>query len=178
MPIYINRNDDFAGRASAWPEIDPSLLEDGRPPLPAFPLEVFPGPWRDWVTDSAHSAGAPIDYVAQAVLAGVAGLSGAGVTARITESWSEPVVLWQALVGGPSTAKTPALETIRRPLATVEMMLQPDGVGGSGPPRVEDAALAALAQAVSARPAGVRPARGRRPASAARVGRDGQRGPG
>ena len=155
MPIYIHRNDDFAGRASAWPEIDPSLLEDGRPPLPAFPLGVFPGPWRDWITDSAHSAGAPIDYVAQAMLAGVAGLSGAGVTARVTESWSEPVVLWQALVGGPSSGKTPALETIRRPLATVEMMLQRDGVGGSGPVVVEDAPLAALAKAVSARPAGV-----------------------
>src|SRR5260370_1404209 len=112
MPIYIHRNDDFAGRASAWPEIDPSLLEDGRPPLPAFPLEVFPGPWRDWVTDSAHSAGAPIDYVAQAVLAGVAGLSGAGVTARVTESWSEPVVLWQAPVGGPSPRQTPAVSIV------------------------------------------------------------------
>src|SRR5260370_6020659 len=127
MPIYIHRNDAFGGRASAWAELDPSLLEDGRPPLPAFPLGVFPGPWRDWITDSAHSAGAPIDYVAQAMLAGVAGLSGAGVTARVTESWSEPVVLWQAPAGGPCRGKTPGLGTIPRPLAPRARGLQPHG---------------------------------------------------
>jgi hypothetical protein len=41
--------------------------------------------------------------VAQALLAAVAGLCGQGVSARITEAWSEPVILWQALVGGPSS---------------------------------------------------------------------------
>src|SRR5260370_23681787 len=133
MPIYIHRSEHFAGRGNAWPEIAPGLLEDGRPPLPAFPLGVFPGPWRDWITDSAHSAGAPIDYVAQAMLAGVAGISGAGVTARVTESWSEPVVLWQAPVGGPSSRKTPAPGTTRRPPATGGRMLQHARVRGSGP---------------------------------------------
>ena len=32
-----------------WPAIDPGLLEEGRPRLPAFPLKVFPGQWREWV---------------------------------------------------------------------------------------------------------------------------------
>ena len=27
-----------------WPAVDPGLLEEGRPKLPAFPLQVFPGP--------------------------------------------------------------------------------------------------------------------------------------
>src|SRR5260370_40381472 len=145
MPIYIHRNDDFAGRASAWPEIDPSLLEDGRPPLPAFPLEVFPGPWRDWVTDSAHSAGAPIDYVAQAVLAGVAGLSGAGVTARITGAWSEPVVLGQALGGGAATGQTPAPEALPPPLAPPGAVLQRRGGRGQRPAAGGGGTLASLA---------------------------------
>jgi hypothetical protein len=30
-----------------WPAIDPGLLEEGRAKLPAFPLTVFPGPWRE-----------------------------------------------------------------------------------------------------------------------------------
>jgi hypothetical protein len=68
------------------------------------------------VSDAAQWAGSSEDYVAQALLAAVAGLCGQGVSARITEAWSEPVILWQALVGGPSCGKTPALEWLRRPL--------------------------------------------------------------
>jgi len=147
---------------AGWPAPDLSLLEDGRPVVPAFPLDVVPQPWREWVSDTACGAGAPIDYVAQAVLGAVAGLCGAGVKACVTQSWSEPLVLWQALVGAPSAGKTPALDAIGRPLATVEKLLQRDG----GPERsrgasserivvVRDAALAALTRSVAARPSGV-----------------------
>src|SRR5262245_20437529 len=83
-----------------WPAIEPGVLaEEGRPQLPAFPLKVFPRQWQEWVSDAAHWAGSSEDYVAQALLAAVAGLCGQGVSAGITEAWSEPVILWQALVG-------------------------------------------------------------------------------
>src|SRR4029077_14409195 len=83
----------------AWPETDPSLLEEGRPSLPDFPLHWLP-PWgRGWGSETAHGAGAPVDYVVQALLASIAGVCGAGVVAQITDSWSEPMILWQALVG-------------------------------------------------------------------------------
>ena len=107
----------FAGAPAGWPTPDPSLLEDGRPVVPAFPLDAVPQPWREWVSDTAGGAGAPVDYGAQAVLGAVAGLCGAGVKACVTPSWSEPLVLWQALVGAPSAGKTPALDAIGRPLA-------------------------------------------------------------
>jgi hypothetical protein len=77
-----------------WPAVDPGLLEEGRPKLPAFPLQVFPSQWREWVKDAAHWAGSSEDYIAQALLASVAGLCGQGVSARITEAWSESVMLW------------------------------------------------------------------------------------
>jgi hypothetical protein len=41
------------------------------------------------------------------------------VSARLTEAWSEPLILRQAPVGGPSGGKTPALEWLRRPPGTV-----------------------------------------------------------
>jgi len=82
-----------AGAPGGWPAPDPSLLEDGRPVVPAFPLDALPQPWREWVSDTACGAGAPVDYVAQAVLGAVAGLCGAGVKACVTQSWSEPLVL-------------------------------------------------------------------------------------
>ena len=135
-----------------WPAVDPGLLEEGRPKLPAFPLKVFPGQWREWVKDAAQWAGSSEDYVAQALLASVAGLCGQGVSARITEAWSEPVILWQALVGGPSSGKTPALEWLRRPLGTVERVLAREG---GGPVVVSDASLPALEKAVAKRPQGV-----------------------
>src|SRR5712672_1004827 len=122
--------------SNAWPETDPSLLEEGRPSLPAFPLQSLPPWWRAWVSETAHGAGAPVDYVVQALLASVAGVCGAGVLARITDSWSEPLILWQALVGGPSNGKTTAPEK-------------------RGPVVVDhDTALPALLAAARKRPAG------------------------
>jgi hypothetical protein len=151
MPI-----DTYAGTSASrggWPEIEPSLLEDGQPRVPSFPLDVLPQPWRGWVADTAHGAGAPEDYVAQALLSAVAGLCGAGVRTQVTSAWSEPLVLWQALVGAPSSGRTSALETIRQPLVTVEKLLQRDG--GARRTVIADAAFAALAGAMKASPAGV-----------------------
>src|SRR5258708_26158122 len=132
-PVFANSwRDRDAARAAApppppWPAVDPGLLEEGCPKLPAFPLQVFPRPWREWVKDAAHWAGSSEDYVAQALLASVAGLCGQGVSARITEAWSEPVILWQALVGSPPSGKTPPLEWLRPPLRTVGRVLARDG---------------------------------------------------
>src|SRR5262245_31660636 len=86
----------------AWPEPDASLLEEGRPSLPDFPLHALPPFWRTWASETAHAVGAPVEYIVQALLGSVAGLCGAGVVARVTESWDEPLILWLSLVGGPS----------------------------------------------------------------------------
>ena len=157
-PVFRNAWRERDARRAAmpppppWPAIDPGLLEEGRPKLPVFPLQVFPGQWREWVKDAAQWAGSSEDYIAQALLASVAGLCGQGVSARITEAWSEPVILWQALVGGPSSGKTPALEWLRRPLGTVERVLAREG---GAPVVVSDASLPALEKAVAQRRQGV-----------------------
>src|SRR3981081_3784825 len=74
-----------------WPAVDPGLLEEGRPRLPAFPLNVFPGQWREWVKDAAQWAGSSEDYIAQALLASVAGLCGQGVSGRNPEALAAAV---------------------------------------------------------------------------------------
>jgi hypothetical protein len=144
-----------------WFAIDTSVLEENRASVPPFPLDVLAEPWRDWIADTAHAAGAPVDYVAQAVLAVVAGLCGAGAAVRVTAQWFEPLVLWQAVVGGPSSAKSPALASPRRLLATLEAE---NGAGegeregeGEQTPRlvVSDAGVEALAAAVAQCPRGV-----------------------
>jgi hypothetical protein len=148
-----------AGRTSLdsdWPELDASLLENRRAPVPPFPLDLLPACWRDWVNDTAGSVGAPVDYVAQSLLAAVAGLCGAGVSVCVSPAWSEPLVLWQMLVGGPSSGKSAGLAPVRRLLAAIEQEFQA-GAGEEGRRRVlvSDSSVEALADAVGSNPRGV-----------------------
>ena len=74
-PVHPPPRPDAAPRiVSGWPEVDAALFDDGRGAAPAFPLELLPLPWRGWVADTAAGAGAPVAYVAQALLAAVAGV--------------------------------------------------------------------------------------------------------
>ena len=152
---FTSSPDRSFATAETWSEIDLALVEDGRRAVPLFPLDLLPQPWRSWVSETARSAGAPLDYVVQALFGAVAGLCGGGALVRITPAWSEPLVLWQALVGRPSSGKTPALASIRALLGRLE------GEPGSGegePKRrfiATDAALAALTEAVAANPRGI-----------------------
>src|SRR5437764_790063 len=109
-----------AATDAAWPEIDHSLFDDRRAAVPRFPMDVLPPAWAQWVDDTAQAAGTPVDYVAQGVLAAVAAVCGAGVATRVMPSWTESLVLWQALVGTPSSGKSPAPAVVRRLLDQIE----------------------------------------------------------
>jgi hypothetical protein len=154
--IAASRSSLDSALNSDWPALDASLLENRRASVPSFPLELLPACWRDWVNDMACSVGAPVDYVAQSLLAAVAGLCGAGVSVCVSPAWSEPLVLWQMLVGGPSSGKSAALAPVRRLLAAIEQEFQA-GAGAEGRPRilVADSSVDALADAVDGNPRGV-----------------------
>lgn len=110
----------LGSRESTWSEPDLSILDNGRDAVPAVPLDLVPEPWRKWIADTATAAGAPQDYVLQTALAGVAGICGAGVRVRVTPAWTEPMVMWLAMVGEPSSGKSAALAPMRRLLGTIE----------------------------------------------------------
>ncbi len=143
----------FHSYEPSWPELDTSLLEDARGGVPSFPLDVLPLQWRRWVDDTAQAAGTPADYVVLALFAAVAALSGAGVRIRVTPSWSESLVLWLALVGSPSSGKSPALASVRAQLADIE-----DGV------RADDGVPPPASRRASSRRRGWRASAGRRSA--------------
>ncbi|GEP53957.1 DUF3987 domain-containing protein [Reyranella soli] len=103
-----------------WRDPDLSVLDSRRSPVPSAPLALLPQPWRDWIAETEKATGAPADYVVQSVLAGVAAVCGAGVRVRVTPAWDEPLILWQAVVGEPSTGKSAALAPMRRLLDLVE----------------------------------------------------------
>ena len=139
-----------------WGEIDTAFLEEARPPVPAFPLDLLPPFWRDWVGDTAGALSAPVDYVAQSVLAAVSGLSGAGASVRIGPRWAEPLVLWQALVGAPSSGKSPAMASVRELLATLDAEKAKDTADDESPRSlVEETSLSTVADAVAANRRGV-----------------------
>src|SRR5260221_7409529 len=112
MPLDAKPTPALVQTATPWPAIDRSLLDDMRPPPVPFPLDVLPDTWRTWVEASAQGF-TPVDYLAQGVLGAVAAVCGGGIVARVTASWGEPLLLWQALVGGPSSGKSPALDAAR-----------------------------------------------------------------
>ena len=99
--------------AGGWGDFDASYLDNSRAPVPGFPLDVLAAPWRAWVRDSAEAAGAADDYVALSLIAGTGGLCGAGVRVQVAPGWTEPLVLWQALIGAPSSGKSPAIAPLR-----------------------------------------------------------------
>jgi hypothetical protein len=112
--FYLQRSE------SNWRDPDLSILDRRRGAVPAVPLTLLPNPWRDWITDTERATGTPADYIVQSVLAGVAAMCGAGVRVRVTPAWNEPLVLWLAAVGGPSTGKSAALAPMRRLLDVIE----------------------------------------------------------
>lgn len=109
---------NFSLPPANWPPLDPSLLGDARPTPPAFPLPLLPGRWRAWVEDSAAVFGSA-DYLAHCLLGSIASVGGAGLRIGVASHWSEPLLLWQALVGGPSSGKSAAFARVAALLAEV-----------------------------------------------------------
>ena len=63
--------------AEPWPPIDISIATADTLPAPALALaEFFPPAWTDWIARAAAAKGAPVDYVAMALLATAGGLIG------------------------------------------------------------------------------------------------------
>ena len=104
--------DQDARDPDAWASPDLNLLGNGRRPAPEFPLDLLGPYWKVWVSKRAEGASAPPDYVAAALLA-CAGAMLANVRRSVAgANWSEPSLLWYALVGSPSAGKSPAMDAV------------------------------------------------------------------
>jgi Protein of unknown function (DUF3987) len=102
--------------------IVPDMSITHRVTLPAPKLDslAFGAPLAEWITSAAASKSTPVDYVAFSLLIAASGVVGAVRWAEVWENWVEPCVLWGVLVGAPSSAKSPAMDCARQPLADVE----------------------------------------------------------
>jgi hypothetical protein len=86
------------------------------PAFTPFPVDVYPEPIRSFITDAAKAIGCDASFVALPLLSGLA--SAIGNTHRIALKgvWTEPAIVWTAIVGESGTAKSPALELALRPI--------------------------------------------------------------
>jgi len=106
-----------------WPEPDLCLLHGWRGHLPPFPVDALPKAWRAWAPRAAHGANASVDHVALSLLTVAASQVGHARRISPVPSWSEPCILWTALVGPPSSGKTPAMDTALHLVRALERRL-------------------------------------------------------
>ncbi len=88
-------------------------------PAPKFDTSIFKN-LESWVTQTAKSTNAPVDYVAFSLFAGAASIIGLSRSISPGETWIEPCCLWIGTVGEPSSGKTPATTPVRRLLSQLE----------------------------------------------------------
>jgi hypothetical protein len=81
-----------------------------------FPVEALPEPARGYVDAASRAIGCDPSYIALPLLTGLAAAIGNSRTIRLKRDWTEPAVLWTALVGESGTLKSPALHAALEPI--------------------------------------------------------------
>jgi hypothetical protein len=88
----------------------------------SFPIEVIPGQLRNFILERARIVGADPSAIFWACLSACS----AAIDGRIRlqmkrhDKWSVPPAIWVALVGLPSTKKTPIIDTAWKPLQVLQ----------------------------------------------------------
>ena len=112
-----------------WPEPDMRLINDDRPPAPELEDDALPSGWEAWITAEAEARACPRDCVAAALICAVSGwVNNARRIMPGQPDWIEAAHLWFALIGAPSTGKTPALGPIIEASRKSDEMLSQHGV--------------------------------------------------
>ncbi len=98
---------------------EPEVMTPDAPAVPAFtpfPVDVLSEPIRSFVADAAKSIGCDPSYVALPLLSGLAAAIGNTHRIALKRGWTEPAIVWTAIVGESGAAKSPALELALRPI--------------------------------------------------------------
>jgi hypothetical protein len=108
-PIEANEPADDWGpmRLGALPRVEP------------FPLDVLPLVARQLAEAAARSISCPVDFPAAAILAVASGVIGRSACLLIKPGYFASASLYLALVGGPSSGKSPALRAALAPVWSI-----------------------------------------------------------
>ena len=111
---------------SDWSAPDNSIICPDRPSAPVMTAAEFDtvfGPWADWLRTAAEVKGAPVDFVALALLSTASAIVGNTRWAVPWDGWKEPPIIWGMLIGDPSSGKSPALDALLDPVKQIDNAL-------------------------------------------------------
>ncbi|MFO0800575.1 MAG: DUF3987 domain-containing protein [Gemmataceae bacterium] len=106
-----------SGSPPPWP---PPVPLPTLPPVPEFPLGVFPEKVADYWRAAAASLHVPVDYVAVPGLALLGAAVGRSRAAEVKPGYTEVPLFWVAVVAPPGSTKSASLALARAPLAKAE----------------------------------------------------------
>ncbi len=86
-----------------------------------FPTEVLPKAVGDFVRTAAGAVGCDESFVALPVLAVLAAAVGNSRRLQLKPGWTEPPILWTAIIAPSGSQKTPAFKLALRPLGEVQL---------------------------------------------------------
>ena len=81
-----------------------------------FPVEALPEPIQSFVAASARAIGCDTSYIAMPVLSALASTIGNSRCIELKRGWTEPAIIWTAIVCESGTLKTPAFKSAVRPI--------------------------------------------------------------
>jgi hypothetical protein len=102
------------------------LIEDDRTPAPKLTDDALPAGWESWIKAEAAARGCPRDYIAAGLIGLASALIGNARRIAATADWTEPAHVWMALIGTPSTGKTPALQPFTDASRALEREEEPE----------------------------------------------------
>ncbi|MDI4655550.1 DUF3987 domain-containing protein [Xanthobacter autotrophicus] len=111
---------------STWALPDLTLLNEGRRPPPTFQLDWLGPHLARWAEAQARATSAPTDYAAVSLLGLIGGLLGNRRRPLAGAGWEEPPTLFMALVGEPSSGKSPASSAVMSLVNNEEAALDAD----------------------------------------------------
>ena len=99
-----------------WP--DPKPIKTELLPVEPLPLGIIPSPFLAWIKDVSERMQCPPDYVATAMIVMTSSVIGAGcgIRPKQKDDWTVIPNLWGAVVGRPSSMKTPAIGEAMKPM--------------------------------------------------------------
>ncbi|GAB3935344.1 YfjI family protein [Larkinella terrae] len=114
--INFKPDREYHDERTVWPT--PRTLE--KPLLPVLPLtdEMIPESLRPWLTDIQYRMRCPVDYLASAAVVMISSLIGTrlAIKPKTRDSWTIIPNLWGAVIGDPSSLKTPSVQEAFAPL--------------------------------------------------------------
>lgn len=98
--------------------IEPTPLPDELSPVAEFDFELLPEAVRPWAADICERMQCPPDFVAVAIVTGLAAVLGrkVGVRPQVYTDWTIIANMWGLAVGRPGVLKTPSMEASLAPL--------------------------------------------------------------